>query len=55
MRASYNDGSIQLSDEPLIDEIMTDLKTHDGRFSLALEKIVLSPQFTMIRGANRGH
>ena len=47
--------SIQLSDEPLIDEIMTDLKTHDGRFSLALEKIVLSPQFTMIRGANRGH
>ncbi|HQX54260.1 MAG TPA: DUF1592 domain-containing protein, partial [Planctomycetaceae bacterium] len=28
--------SIQLSDEPLIDEIMTDLKTHDGRFSLAL-------------------
>lgn len=44
--------SVQLSDEPLIEEMMTQLKSHDYRFSAALETIVLSPQFRMIRGAD---
>jgi transposase-like protein len=44
--------SIQLSDEPLIDEMMVELKKNDYRFSVAVELIVLSPQFRMIRGAD---
>ena len=44
--------SIQLSDEPLIADMMTQLKSHDYRFSVAVEAIVLSPQFRMIRGAD---
>lgn len=47
--------SVQLSDEPLIHKIMTQLEAHEGRISVAIETIVLSPQFTMIRGANRVH
>ncbi len=43
--------SVQLSDEPLIAEMMSQLKSHDYRFSVAMEVIVLSPQFQMIRGA----
>ncbi len=42
--------SVQLSDEPLIEEILTRMKEEDYRFSSALETIVLSPQFRMIRG-----
>ena len=44
--------SIQLSDEPLIAEMMSQLKAHDYRFSVALETITLSPQFRMIRGTD---
>ncbi|MFO1000070.1 MAG: DUF1592 domain-containing protein [Planctomycetaceae bacterium] len=44
--------SIQLSDEPLIDEMIARLKANDYRFSVAIEAIVTSPQFTMIRGAD---
>ena len=44
--------AIQLSDEPLIAEMMRQLQSHDYRFSVALETIVLSPQFRMIRGAD---
>ncbi len=44
--------SVQLSDEPLIAEMMSQLKSHDYRFSVAVEAIVLSPQFRMIRGAD---
>jgi hypothetical protein len=44
--------AIQLSDEPLIAEMMSQLQSHDYRFSVALETIVLSPQFRMIRGAD---
>jgi hypothetical protein len=44
--------SIQLSDEPLIDEMITRLQASDYRFSVALEAIVLSPQFRTIRGAS---
>ncbi len=42
--------AIQLSDEPLIEEMMSQLKVHEYRFSVALETITLSPQFQMIRG-----
>ncbi len=44
--------SVQLSDEPLIDDMMKQMKARDYRFSAALEEIVLSPQFQMIRGAD---
>lgn len=44
--------AIQLSDEPLIAEMMSQLQSHDYRFSVALETIILSPQFRMIRGAD---
>ena len=41
---------LQLSDEPLLDEIMTRLAKNDYRFSVAVATIVLSDQFRMIRG-----
>ncbi|MBP89182.1 MAG: hypothetical protein CMJ64_21105 [Planctomycetaceae bacterium] len=43
---------LQLSDEPLLDEIMVRLAENDYRFSVAAETIVLSKQFRMIRGSN---
>ena len=44
--------SIQLSDEPLIDEMIARLKDQNYRFTAAVETIVVSPQFRMIRGAD---
>jgi hypothetical protein len=44
--------SVQLSDELLIDDMIERLKANDYRFSVAIESIVTSPQFTMIRGAD---
>ena len=44
--------STQLSDEPLIDDMIDRLKASDYRFSVAIEAIITSPQFTMIRGAD---
>lgn len=44
--------STQLSDEPLIDQMLVALRENDYRFSVALETIVLSPQFRNIRGAD---
>lgn len=41
---------VQLSDEPLLAEIQSQLENHDYRFSVAVEAIVLSPQFRQIRG-----
>lgn len=41
---------VQLSDEPLIAEMMTSLAKNDYRFSAAMEPIVLSKQFREIRG-----
>ena len=41
---------VQLSDEPLIDEIVARLAAHDHRVSVAIEAIVTSPQFRSIRG-----
>ena len=45
--------SVQLSDEPLLDEMATALKQYKHRFSVAVEKIVLSPQFRQIRGTEQ--
>lgn len=42
--------SVQLSDEPLLTEILTKLDMHDYQVDLAVESIVLSPQFRQIRG-----
>jgi hypothetical protein len=41
---------VQLSDEPLLDDICSELAKHDGRVSAALEQIVKSKQFREIRG-----
>ncbi len=41
---------VQLSDEPLLDEIMVRLAKRDYHFSVAVETIALSQQFRMIRG-----
>ena len=46
--------SVQLSDKPLIDEMLQQLSEKDYRISVAVELIVLSPQFRMIRGAEHG-
>jgi hypothetical protein len=45
--------AVQLSDEPLLDEILTKLQEDDYRTGLAIEAIVLSPQFREIRGTAR--
>jgi len=42
--------SVQLSDKPLLDDMLVQLTSHDYRFSTAIEMIVLSPQFREIRG-----
>ena len=41
---------VQLSDEPLLDEMLTELKAHEDHFSVAVETIVRSPQFRLHRG-----
>lgn len=41
---------VQLSDEPLIDEMVARLAARDHRVSVAIEAIVTSPQFRSIRG-----
>jgi hypothetical protein len=42
--------SVQLSDKPLLNAMVEELKTHEYRVSVALEKIVTSPQFREVRG-----
>ena len=42
--------SVQLSDEPLLDELQTALEQNQYRPSILFEKVVLSPQFRHIRG-----
>jgi hypothetical protein len=41
---------VQLSDQPLLDEMAANLAAHDYRISVAIETIVMSPQFRTIRG-----
>ncbi len=45
---------LQLSDRPLIDNMLARLEKNDYRFSVAVETIVLSKQFRMIRGKSGG-
>lgn len=45
--------SVQLSDEPLLNEILQTMTENDDRISTAIQTIVLSPQFRMIRGADQ--
>jgi hypothetical protein len=40
-----------LSDEPLVDEMKSELEANDYRFSTLVEKIILSPQFLLKRVA----
>ncbi len=42
--------SVQLSDEPLLDEMLEQLQANDYKVGSAIESIVLSPQFREIRG-----
>lgn len=42
--------SVQLSDEPLLEEMQAELKANDDRVSAAIEAIVRSRQFREIRG-----
>jgi hypothetical protein len=44
--------AVQLSDEPLLDEIQTKLAANGHRVHVAIEAIVSSPQFRDIRGAD---
>ncbi|MBC7816132.1 MAG: DUF1592 domain-containing protein [Planctomycetaceae bacterium] len=44
--------AVELSDEPLLDEIQVRLKANGYRVSIAIEAIVQSPQFTKIRTKN---
>lgn len=41
---------VQLSDEPLLEDMVAKLAAADYRISVAIEAIVTSPQFLMIRG-----
>jgi hypothetical protein len=45
---------VQLSDEPLLDEIQAARAANDHRASVAVEAIVQSPQFRQIRGREAG-
>lgn len=42
--------SVSLGDMPLLDEMVSAVKRHDGRIHAAIEVMVMSPQFRMIRG-----
>lgn len=42
--------SVQLSDKPLIEDMLKELQSHEFRVSTALELIVRSPQFLLVRG-----
>jgi hypothetical protein len=42
--------SVQLSDKPLIETMLAQLKAHEYRVSTAMELIVRSPQFREVRG-----
>jgi hypothetical protein len=43
--------SVTFSDQPLIDEMVAELDRNDGRLSIAVQVIVRSPQFRMVRGS----
>jgi len=45
--------SVQLSDEPLLDEMLKQLTANEHRVGLAVQMIVRSPQFHDIRGRDQ--
>jgi len=45
---------VQLSDEPLLEQMLSELRDHDDRFSAAVITIVRSRQFQEIRGQDEG-
>ena len=45
---------LRLSDRPLIDKMMSRLEKNNYRFSVAVDTIVFSEQFRMIRGKQHG-
>ena len=47
--------SVQLSDQPLLDDIQTALEKNDFRVGVVIEKIVQSPQFQNVRGRDFQH
>jgi mono/diheme cytochrome c family protein len=44
--------SVTLSDQPLIDEMVAELDRNEGRLSAAVQAVVRSPQFRMVRGSD---
>ncbi|MFM7151091.1 MAG: DUF1592 domain-containing protein, partial [Gemmataceae bacterium] len=44
---------VQLSDEPLVEEMLSNLEKNGWRISAAIDTILRSPQFRMIRGRDR--
>ena len=46
--------AVTLSDNALLDEMMAELNRNDGRLSVAVQAIVRSPQFRMVRGSEFG-
>lgn len=46
--------AVTLSDTVLTDEMVAELNKHDGRVQAAVQAIVRSPQFRMIRGSEAG-
>ncbi len=47
--------AVALSDEPLLDDMVRALHTHEGKVSAAVQTIVKSPQFRMVRGSEFGN
>jgi hypothetical protein len=46
--------SVTLSDTSLLDEMVAELNKNDGRVQAAVQVIVKSPQFRMVRGSEFG-
>ena len=46
--------AVTLSDTVLLDEMVAELNKHDGKISAAMQVIVRSPQFRMVRGSDFG-
>ncbi len=45
-----NPSEVQLSDEPLLDHMATELEQNDFHIHTAIRLVVLSPQFRNVRG-----
>ena len=47
--------TVELSDQPLVDEMVSELKQHDYRFSAAVDALLRSQQFRFHRGLEATH